>query len=73
MDFIKKSWSRSRIKKRKFMLLAFSFLKEKRICERKQENFSFNAFERNILDQKGKRWRNPKISVHWIQMNFQDT
>lgn len=55
------------------MLLAFSFLKEKRICERKQENFSFNAFERNIVDQKGKRWRNPKISVHWIQMNFQDT
>lgn len=54
------------------MLLAFRFLKEKRICETKEENFSFIAFERNIVDQKGKQFRNRKISVHWIQMNFHD-
>lgn len=73
MDFIQKSWSRSGIKKRKFNVIGFQVFERKTYCETKEENFSFIAFERNIVAQKGKQFRNRKITVHWIQMNFHDT
>lgn len=69
MGFIQKSWSRSGIKKRKFNVIGFQLFETKSLCETKEENFSFIAFERNIVDQKGKQFRNRKISVPTLDSN----